>query len=54
MGHRLPCFLLLQDLLAAFVKLKVIQYGSSCHIVLENVENFNTLGKIHLKEEKHR
>jgi len=54
MGNRLPCFLLLQDLLAAFVKLKVIQYGSSCHIVLENVEHFNTLGKTHLKEEKHR
>lgn len=51
MGHRLPCFLLLQYLLAAFVKFKVIQYGSSSHIILKNVEHFNTLGKTHLKKE---
>jgi len=49
MWCKLPRPLLLHHLLAAFIKIKIIQYGCLGHIVLKNIQQFNTLRKSHLE-----
>jgi hypothetical protein len=49
MWCKLPCPLLLHHLLAAFIKIKIIQYGCLGRMALKNIQNFNTLRKSHLE-----